>query len=342
MRIGWVCTPPSEGSGGHTTMFRIVGALERAGHECALYVYDLHGWDLSQHERTVRRWWPWVKAEVRDLGKGIQDCHAVFATSWETAYPVLASSSRGARCYFVQDLEPTFYPAGSRALLAEETYRFGFHGVTAGRWLAEVLRRDFDMPADHFDFGCDLERYGGAATADRDGVCYFCRPSTPRRAHELAVIALELFASRHPETEIHTYGELPGPLPFETTDHGLLRPAELGALYGRCVAGLVLSATNVSLVPHEMLAAGCIPVVNDAPQNRAVLDNEHVAYARPTPAAIADALSMLVTPPDPARASVADDAAASVDSISWQDSGRQVEEILMRIVGTPALTPLPA
>ena len=45
----------------------------------------------------------------------------------------------------------------------------------------------------------------------------------------------------------------------------------------------MLSATNVSLVPHEMLAAGCIPVVNDAEHNRMVLDNAHVAYAPATP-----------------------------------------------------------
>ena len=32
-----------------------------------------------------------VRAEVRDLAGGIEDAHVVFATSWETAYPVLAT-----------------------------------------------------------------------------------------------------------------------------------------------------------------------------------------------------------------------------------------------------------
>ena len=45
---------------------------------------------------------------------------------------MLASPARGARFYLVQDFEPSFYAAGSEALMAEATYRFGFHGVTAG------------------------------------------------------------------------------------------------------------------------------------------------------------------------------------------------------------------
>ncbi len=77
-------------------------------------------------------------------------------------------------------------------------------------------------------------------------------------------------------------------------DHGLCTPDELNAIYNRCFAGLSLSLTNVSLVPHEMLSAGCIPVVNDAQHNRVVLDNDHVVYAPPSPAALAAALSDVV------------------------------------------------
>src|SRR5690606_18501805 len=103
---------------------------------------------------------------------------------------------------------------------------------------------------------------------------------TPRRAHELSMVALSLFAELRPDVDIHLFGEKVGPLPFAAVHHGLLAPVELARVYGRCIAGLSLSATNVSLVPHEMLAAGCIPVVNDAEQNRMVLDNTHVAYSR--------------------------------------------------------------
>lgn len=333
LTVAWVCVPPSGGSGGHTTMFRIAAALEQAGHRCVIYLHDQHGWELEQHRRTIRGWWPWLHAEVRDLAAGMDDSHIIFATAWETAYPVLATPARGVRCYFVQDFEPAFHPAGSIAMLAEATYRFGFHGVTAGRWLAELLRREYGMSAGHFDFSCDLDRYAlDSQAGERTGVCYYCRPSTPRRAHELAVLTLELFAVSHPAVEIHLFGEPVRGLSFAATHHGLLTPQQLGRLYNRCIAGLALSATNVSLVPHEMLAAGCIPVVNDAEQNRVVLDNQHVAYAPASPFELANALGALVGRPADERSAAAAAAAASVTATSWEDAGRQVERILIELV----------
>ena len=343
LTVGWVFVPPRPGSGGHTTMFRMVSALEEAGHRCVLYVLDRHGWELQQHERAIRGWWPWVKAEVRDFDAGVEDGHALFATAWETAYPVLASPAKGRRFYFVQDFEPWFHPAGSHAMLAEATYRFGFHGVTAGRWLAQRVREEYGMPADHFDFGCDVEKYAldrspGAAER-RTGICYYCRPRTPRRAYELAMAALDLFAARHPEVDIHLFGSPAGKLAFRTIEHGVLKPEQLGELYNRCIAGLALSATNVSLVPHEMLAAGCIPVVNDAPQNRVVLDNPHVAYTPATPFELADALSALVERPRAERVAAAEAAAGSVQSASWEAAGHQVEGIVRRVVAEAAGQP---
>jgi glycosyltransferase involved in cell wall biosynthesis len=281
----------------------------------------------------VATWWPWVKAEVKDLSSGIDDGHVLLATSWETAYSVLASTAAGARCYFVQDFEPSFYPAGSEAMLAEATYRFGFHGITAGRWLAHFLQEDYGMQADHFDFGCDLALYRmNRENTERNGVCYFSRPSTPRRAHHLAILALEQFAHLHPDVEINIFGEAPGPLPFAATIHGLVSPAELGDLYKRCVGGLVISATNVSLVPHEMLAAGCIPVVNDAGHNRLVLDNDHVIYADATPFGLARALSGLTSQEPKQRMSRARAAADSVESVTWERSGEQVDRALQGVV----------
>jgi O-antigen biosynthesis protein len=297
-------------------------------------VHDRHGWSIEQHRRNIKSGWPWLEAEVYDASDGIADSHGIFATSWETAYKVLTSEARGTRFYLVQDFEPAFYPAGSEALMAEATYRFGFHGITAGAWLAALLRREYGMPADHFEFGCDLERYGRGGERQGNGICVYSRPTTARRAFELCLSALDLFSERHPDVDVHLYGEdvrIPR-LPFRATQHGQLTAAELNRLYNRCVAGLVISATNVSLVPHEMLAAGCIPVVNDAAQNRMVLDNPHVAYAPATPFDLANALSLLVDRPDEEREATARTAAASVHGKSWDDAGAAVDRAVRSTV----------
>jgi glycosyltransferase involved in cell wall biosynthesis len=190
------------------------------------------------------------------------------------------------------------------------------------------------MASDYFDFGCDLNRYRLDPTVERTGVCLYSRPSTPRRAFELAVSALDLFAERHPEIDIHLYGESVRSLPFAATDHGLLTPEELNGLYNRCIAGLALSATNVSLVPYEMLAGGCVPVVNDAEQNRIVLDNPEVRYAPATPFDLANALADLVERPAAARQAAAEAASASVQGASWGDAGTVVERVIREVVET--------
>ena len=267
---------------------------------------------------------------IDDVSEGMADAHAVVATAWQTAYPVFNARSAGRRFYFVQDYEPYFYPMGSNAVFAENTYRMGFHGITAGRWLAEKLRADFGMPADHFPFGCDTEKYCLKPTSPRSGIAFYARIGNARRAVELGMLALELFARRQPDCDIHVYGERIEDLSFRRVNHGLVSPPQLNEIYNRSFGGLSLSLTNVSLVPHEMLSAGCIPVVNDAEHNRIVLDNPYVRYAEPTPQALAAALEEIVTAPN--FADLSRRGAESVVSVGWDDAGAAVDATFRRIL----------
>lgn len=326
--VNWVTTPPTHGSGGHTTMFRLIEHLESLGYTCRIYLYDVYGSRAADHEPTLRSAFPAIRGPVLDVTDGMADAHAVFATAWETAYPVYNDQCAGKRFYLVQDYEPWFYPVGGLGTLAENTYRMGFHGFTAGRFLADKLRAELSMPSDWFDFGCDNARYRLLPDTARDGVVFYARPRAPRRAFELGRLALELFSEQHPDIWVHLYGEHIGGLGPRFVDHGLVSPDELNSIYNRCFAGLSLSMTNVSLVPHEMLAAGCIPVVNEAHHNRVVLDNDHVRYAAATPHDLARALGEVVTLPD--FGDVAARAAASVSDRSWDAAGRELEKVLHR------------
>jgi hypothetical protein len=331
--VNWVMSPPSAGSGGHTTTFRLIEHLERSGNVCRVYLYDNHGGDAVYYSSRVRKVFPGFTGEINDAANGMADAHAVVATSWPTAYAVYSDHCRGKRFYLVQDFEPWFYPLGARSVLADDTYRMGFHAITAGRFLAAKLSAEYGMVTDAFDFGCDNAYHLVDVAGIRDGIVFYARPEAPRRAFELGIMALQLFAERHPDITIHFYGNRIGTLPFSFKDHGLLRPNELNRIYNRCFAGLSLSMTNVSLVPHEMLSAGCIPVVNEAEHNRIVLDNPFVRYARPTPHALADALGNVVATKD--FATLAASASASMSSVSWEDAGRVVEQSIRRALIGP-------
>lgn len=333
--INWVTTPAGRGSGGHTTLFRVIRYLEAHGYRNRVYFYDVYRADQRYYASIARNYYGF-HGEIADVTEGMKDAHAVVATSWQTAYPVFNSRCAGKRFYFVQDFEPYFYPAGSYSVLAENTYRMGFHAITAGRWLAQKLRAEFEMEADAFDFGCDTTHYyrQESQRIRRSGVVFYARPEAARRGFELGLLALEMFSARNPDIEIHFYGEkIPG-LRFRATNHGRVPPEQLNQIYNQCYAGLSLSLTNVSLVPHEMLAAGCIPVVNDAAHNRTVLDNPFVRYVSPRPEALAAELEALVTKVDFESMSRA--AAASVRAASWDEAGATVDAIFRRALETKA------
>jgi glycosyltransferase involved in cell wall biosynthesis len=328
LEIHWVIPPAGVGSGGHLNIFRFVRYLEKQGHSCQIYYYDPQTHHSQSSVDNIMREFPHMKAKVWANMGGAADCDVIFATSWQTAYPVFNLDTRAKKFYFVQDYEPFFYPVSTESVLAENTYRFGFTGITAGKWLTEKLQKDFGMQCDYYDFGSDSSRYHFSNKERRKQIFFYARPVTPRRGFELGTMALEIFNERHPEYEIHFAGWDTGEykLPYKFVNHGVKKLSELDELYNNCAAALVISLTNMSLLPLELLSAGCIPVVNDAPNNRLVSNNPYISYAQPSPKALADALCEIVERDN--QVEYARKASASVEKLSWDDAGAKVERIL--------------
>ena len=326
--VAWVMSPPGVNSGGHQNIFRFIKFLEDAGHEVRIYLYSMDD-PLTPAQVRDRvgssTSYASVRAKIEQYPRaGIpDDIHALFATSWETAYRSYRDASRARRFYFVQDFEPLFYPMGSEAVLAENTYRFGFYGITAGKWLATKLARDYGMRTASYDFGSDAGHYSLVNRGERSDVFFYARPETARRGFELGVMALDLFARDRPEHRIVLAGQDVRNLNvrFDYVNAGSVQVGDLNSLYNRSAAGLVLSLSNMSLLPLELLSAGVIPVVNDAENNRLVTDNPFIAYTPPIPRALADRLIEIVDRPDAADYAVR--AAESVTTASWEASGVQ-------------------
>ncbi|MEO7005439.1 MAG: glycosyltransferase family 1 protein [Terrimesophilobacter sp.] len=332
LRVGWVTTPPAAGSGGHTTLFRIVEALEAAGHRCVLFLYDKHGLDVARLTSVIREHWPSMRAEVRDARAGVADVDAIVATSWESAHVIVKyARSPMRRLYFIQDYEPFFYGHGAEYTFAAMTYQLPFRRIALGEMLGGMILEQTGLASDVVPFGCDSAVYHlPAAGIARSGIVFYCRPDFPRRGYQLACIALMVFHRRHPDQEIHVYGAPPRGLRIPVTFHGRMTTSALNDLYGRTIAGLAMSFTNITLVAEEMLAAGNIPIVNDLPLARQVLPNPHVRWAEPTAAALAEALSAAVTTDNLAGRAAA--AAASVVGRSWKPTQDAVVRIIVEEV----------
>jgi hypothetical protein len=330
--VNWVMSPPSKGSGGHTTLFRIINYLEAHGYRNRVYFYDPYFGDYQYFANIVRDYYGFHGPVARVDG-GMEDANVVMATAWNTAYAVYNSRCAGKRFYFVQDFEPYFYPAGSISLLAENTYRMGFHAITIGRCFADTLTSGFDMKVDSFNYGSDNTCYRRLDPSPRSGIVFYARPHAPRRGFELGMMALEVFAKKRPDVDIHVYGHALGRLSFPFHDHGHVTPDQLNRLYNQCYAGLSLSFTNVSLVALEMLAAGCIPVVNESTLIRTDVENEFIRYTPPHPHALAAGLEAIVDTPDFERLSKT--AAASVRPGTWSAAGDEVDTIIRRTLAEP-------
>lgn len=327
--IAWIMSPPGDSSGGHQNLFRFIRFAELAGHRCTIYLYRSHDAPVSIPDIRAmvksRSAYADVNADIvmyeeAGVRPGTQ---AIFATGWETAYPAYLDRSNARRFYFVQDFEPSFYPLGTEFLLAENTYRFGFHAITAGAWLSTKLRDEYGMVTDHFDFAVDKTHYRVTNTSRRDEVFFYARPVTARRAFDFGVLALREFARLKPDVPINMAGwdVSAWDLPFEYRNLAMLDITELNDVYNRCAAGLVLSLSNMSLLPLELMSAGVAPVVNDGPNNRLVSDNPFIEYVRPSPGALARRMAEVIDRPDAPQRAI--EMAASVESVNWEDSGAQ-------------------
>lgn len=329
-KINWVISPPDRGfGGGHQNIFRFINTLSEAGHDQFVYLYsNVFRQSTLDARDVIKSFYPNIKLEVFWLEKDMRDSDALFATGWETAYPVFNAKNTYRKFYFIQDFEPYFYPMGTEYVLAENTYKMNFKGITAGAWLAKKISSDYNMKCSSYDFGADTQLYRNTNHELRKEIFFYARPVTARRGFELGLMALEIFHQKMPDYIINLAGwdvsEYEIPFPYANLKS--LSLDELPAIYNRCTAALVISLTNMSLLPLELLACGVIPVMNEGENNSLVSNNKHIIYTKPSPAALAQALIDAVS--NPSAIDNALKASESVRASSWQKAAEQFIKIV--------------
>ena len=335
--FNWLMPPPGKGSGGHMTIFRFIKYLEDSGHSCRIYLHNPGpGSSVAAVKAIMGDSFPKVKAPMEWLWQDqeMKPADGIFATSWQTAYTVYASKVKAKKFYFVQDFEPYFYPVGSFSVLAENTYKLGLRGITAGGWLAKKLHNDYGMTTDHFWFGSESTTYKFNENKNRKQVVFYARPTTERRAFELGILALDIFHKNNPEYVINFIGwdvsEFNIPFPYKNL--GILSPDELNKVYNKCSASLVMSLTNMSLLPLELLASGCVPVVNKGDNNTEVSDNPYIEYSDNNPVSLARTLSSAVKKN---TVSYSKKASKISTGASWDKSGAHFVDVVTKSIKKP-------
>jgi glycosyltransferase involved in cell wall biosynthesis len=334
LRINWLLPGIVTAHGGLFNVFRAIQQLEDWGHENRVYVLGrLPGGSALARERVRKSYFP-INAQVEALSDNIKDCDALIATSWPTAYAARSIGNTAQKFYFVQDIEYMFYAPGSLYEFARQTYRFGFRGITAGSWIADVLRREFNMECSVFGFSYDRGPYARTGSrllpSGKKRVLFYARPETERRGFELGILALSLVAEKMPHVEFALVGFPRGflDLPFPAIFPGVLPLSELGALYRSCDVALVLSHTNLSLLPLELMACGCAVVSNDGPNTEWLLTDQTAQLAKPDPKSLAHAVVELLET-DNLRLRKIEAGLAFAQSTDWTKEIRAIESALL-------------
>lgn len=305
MHVAWVVPPFGVGGGGHTTIFRMIRALEQEGHRCSIWVHDPGRIDRSAAGTMRKRINDHYLPLAAPVHSGFEDwsgADIAVATGWDTVYKVLRLDGCGQRAYFVQDHEPEFYASSSRAVFAARSYTYGLHCICASPWLAQLMRERYGASATAFELGVDPAEYSPLETPRRDDtIAFYARSFTERRAVELGLLALAEVKRQRPELRIALYGSNQMiDAPFAYQHVGVVSPERLGRLYCEATVGLSLSLTNYSLIPQEMMACG-LPVVELAGRAcEAVFgsDGSVISLARDDSVDIAEKLIELLGDPE--------------------------------------------
>jgi O-antigen biosynthesis protein len=277
--LHWVIPNFSIGAGGHMTIFRAISYLEGQGHKCTIWIHSMReANEISipslDHTIRINRYFINLKARAFLLGGDPSALDAisgdmVIATDRMSVFPVLSMANFLARGYFVQDYEPSFFPAGSEYIFSEMTYNAqnNLYCMCASNWLLKIMRERYSSDkCMAFPLAVDHNIYTPCNPNNKvyGQIAFYVRRSTPRRLFSIGLLALHELVGFGVNFSVVVFGEEETPplgLPVHITYKGILSPTELKELYSESYIGLVLSATNYSLIPNEMIAVG-LPVVD--------------------------------------------------------------------------------
>ena len=118
-------------------------------------------------------------------------------------------------------------------------------------------------------------------------------------------------------------------MPFSAVFLETLPASELPALYRSCEVALVLSHTNLSLLPLELMACGCAVVSNSGPNVEWLLTEDSAQLATPTPEALSEAILSLLRD-EQLRALKVTAGLALAEGTDWVSEIKAIESALYR------------
>lgn len=220
----------------------------------------------------------------------IPDAEIVIATSWQTAAPVFALSSRkGEKYYVVMD----FYPYLASREQLESTWRLGLRLATISDWLTGLVRAAGVHPDYVRTISCGVSACHSARTppASRPPGIVMMYGLGNYKAAADGLAALRMVREDFGEVPVRLFGanlsRRPAGIPEWAEYYPLLSDSGISDLYNRSSVFVSSSlAEGFCLPAAEAMASGCAVVATDCGGILDFAQNEHNALlseaARPS------------------------------------------------------------
>ena len=333
--LNWIIPEMSPGSGGHLNIFRFISNLENMNFHNRIYLQNATFLTSDEKLRAfLKEHFPILDERVECYSdcKSAEFAHATIATAWQTAYFVKNFNNTISKFYFVQDYEPYFYAMGSEYEFAENTYKFGFRGITAGDWLKNKLNKEYGMITDSFGFSYDKEIYTPREKKDHvNRVFFYARPVTPRRDFELGLLALNELNKRVDNLEVYFAGwDISNyEIPFKYKSFGVLTIEELPDIYAQCDMCFVISNTNLSLLPLEVMASNSVAVCSTGENSSWLVNEDNSIMVDFEPLEMAEKMAYYFEHPDELSV-IRQQGLEFAQSTSWIKEAEKVRDALLK------------
>ncbi len=273
MVINWSVPDIQKGGGGIMTILRFVQYLSNKGYKNRLYIIKPN---KAIKKIGVKKFVNKNYLKLNDnveIFDGVFDMHdsdILISTSWDSAYYNYPVQNTKLKAYFIQDYEPYFHPMSINYKLAEMTYQMGYYGIFAGSWLKKKIVKEFDMNGFAFNLGVDFKTYRNMNKTRKKQIVVYIRQFTKRRGSEFLLAVIHELAKRRNDIKIAIVGDddIKDMEHKNIINYGIVPSEKLAEIYNESLIGLVVSLTNYSLVPQELMACGTLAFDVDYENNR--------------------------------------------------------------------------
>ena len=164
-------------------------------------------------------------------------------------------------------------------------------------------------------------------------VFFYARPVTPRRDFELGLLALDELCRRLPDVEVIFAGwDLRDyVIPFKHRSFGVVTMQKLAECYNQCDMCLVISNTNLSLVPLEVMACGSVAVCSSGENSSWMVNENNAVLVDYDPVEIANTMEYYFNNPDK-MAAIREKGLEFVKTTSWEREADKVKEVILEAI----------